>query len=220
MPKIGVILSGCGNRDGSEIHEAVCTLLALAKNDVETFIFAPNIPQADVINFLEGSQLVGESRNVLVESARIARGKIKDITHAKVSDLDGIIFPGGSGVIKNLCTFAEDAGKAKINQHVSDLIVNFHKSGKPIGALCIAPVLIALALGRQGVKAAVTIGTDTNVASQIESLGFMHVQCSANDCIVDQENKIVTTPCYMLAQSVDEIYRGISRLVEEVLRLI
>jgi enhancing lycopene biosynthesis protein 2 len=220
MVRVGVILSGCGVKDGSEIHETVCTLLALARSGVETRIFAPNIPQADVVNHAEGATLLGEVRNVLVESARIARGQIQNLTDARADDLDAIIFPGGSGAVKNLCSFAADGFDCLVNDQVERIINEMVDAGKPIGALCIAPVLLARVLARREIPAEITIGTDKKLAAEIEKLGFRHVDCSAEDCVVDTDYKLVTTPCYMLAKSIDEVYHGASRLVEEVLKLL
>ncbi len=221
MCAVAVILSGCGVRDGAEIHESVCTLLALSRMGVEDIrCYAPNIPQTDVINHLENTAIEGETRNVLIESARIARGKIRDITNLKLEKTDAIIFPGGAGVIKNLCTYQADGINCEINKDIERIIIDAHKASKPIGALCIAPLLIAIVLGRTGVKGTVTIGNDKEIAKQIESVGFRHIECPVRQCLVDDKNKLVTTPCYMLAQSIDEVYAGISRLVEEVLQFI
>lgn len=220
MARAAVVLSGCGVRDGSEIHESVCTILALAKNGVETLFFAPNIPQAEVVNHVENAVLIGEVRNALVESARIARGKIADLATADASQIDAIFFPGGSGAAKNLSTFAGDGANCRVNEQVERIVLQMHDAGKPIGALCIAPVIIAKILGGKGIKVKVTIGNDKTTASAIEQMGAQHVECPADDCVTDAENKVVTTPCYMLARSIDEVYRGTSRLVTEVLKLI
>jgi enhancing lycopene biosynthesis protein 2 len=220
MTRAGVVLSGCGVKDGSEIHEAVCTLLALSRLGVETNIFAPDIPQAQVINHTDRSILAGETRNVLVESARIARGQIKDLAQAKVSELDAVIFPGGLGAVKNLCTFDRDGFSCQVNDQVERIINEMYDARKPIGALCIAPVIIAKVLSKRQIRAKITIGNEKKLAQEIEQVGFCHIDCSATDCVVDETHKIVTTPCYMLAGSIDQVFLGASRLVEEVLRLI
>ena len=221
MSTIAVILSGCGVRDGSEIHEAVCTLLAFSKMGVDEIkCYAPNIPQANVINHIENTELEGETRNVLIESARTARGKIADIVELNIDEIDAVVFPGGAGVIKNLCTFQFDGLECQVNEHIKRIITEMHKASKPIGALCIAPLMVAIVLGRMGVKGTVTIGEDKETASHSEAVGFRHIECPASQCVVDDENKLVTTPCYMLAKSVDEVYAGVSRLAQEVIQLI
>jgi enhancing lycopene biosynthesis protein 2 len=220
MAKTGVILSGCGVRDGSEIHEAVCTLLALSQRGIETLIFAPNIPQAQTINHLNGSVSAGETRNVLVESARIARGQIRDLTSAKINELDAVIFPGGLGASRNLSTFDREGMACSVNDQVERIINEMFDAHKPIGALCIAPVVIARVLSKRKIPGKITIGNEKKLAAEIERVGFHHVDCSAADCVVDQTHKIVTTPCYMLAKSIDQVFLGVNRLVEEVLRLI
>jgi enhancing lycopene biosynthesis protein 2 len=221
MTRVGVILSGCGVKDGSEIHEAVCTLLVLSKNGVESRIFAPNIPQAEVVNHLENVPLLEETRNVLMESARIARGKISDLSEARADDLDALIFPGGLGVVKNLSTFAAEGIHCRINAQVERIVGEMIDAGKPIGALCIAPMMLACILGRKGIQGvSLTIGTEKKLVEELTKMGFCHMDCPAHECVVDEAHKIVSTPCYMLAKNIDEVYRGVSRLVEEVLRLI
>lgn len=220
MARAGVVLSGCGVKDGSEIHEAVCTLLALSRSRVETLIFAPDIPQAQVINHLNRSVSAGEPRDVLVESARIARGQIKNLAQAKVEDLNAVIFPGGLGAVKNLCTFDRDGFSCGVDDQVERIINQMYDAGKPIGALCIAPVLIARVLSKRQIRAKITIGNEKKLAREVETIGFYHVDCPATDCVVDETHKIVTTPCYMLADSIDQVFLGASRLVEEVLRLL
>ncbi len=185
MCAVAVILSGCGVRDGSEIHESICTLLALSKMGVDNIkCYAPNIPQSDVINHLENTTLEGETRNVLIESARIARGKIEDITKLDIETTDAVIFPGGAGVIKNLCTYQTDGINCNINADIERIIVKMHKASKPIGALCIAPLMIAITLGRKGIKGTVTIGNDKEIAKQIESVGFRHIECPVRQCLL------------------------------------
>jgi len=220
MPKVGLVLSGCGVRDGSEITESVCTVLALEKFGVDVDFMAPNIPQGQVVNHLEDVPLAGEARNVLVESARIARGNIRDLAGVNANQIDAVIFPGGLGAAKNLCTFADEGPHCRVNDQVESLINEMVDMGKPIAALCIAPVIIARVLGKRNISVMLTIGTDKETASAIDAMGACHVGCPVQECVVDQEHKIVTTPCYMLAKSVEEVYRGVSRTVEEMLKLI
>lgn len=216
MAKVGVILSGCGVFDGSEIHEATLTLFFLDKKGAEILIMAPNIEQRDVIDHLK-QQPVSEKRNVLTEAARIARGNIKDIKDVKADDLDALIFPGGFGAAKNLSDFALNGENCTLNPDVERLIKEMHAKGKPMGFICIAPVLAAKAIGN---KVQVTIGNDPNVAKAIEKMGAYHVECPVDMVVVDKKNKIVSTPAYMLASSIKELESGIKMLVDNVLKLI
>ena len=216
MPKIGVVLSGCGVMDGSEIHEAVLTLLALSQNGAESVCMAPDVDQYHVINHLTNQEMP-EKRNVLVESARIARGKIKEIKKVKASEVDALIFPGGFGAAKNLSTFCFDGADCKFDPEVARLAREFHQAGKPIGAICISPALMAKIFEGKSIR--VTIGNDAGTAEAIKKLGNQHVNCGVRETCVDQKNKFVTTPAYMLAQNIAEAYEGIEKLVFEVLNL-
>ncbi|MBI1748389.1 MAG: isoprenoid biosynthesis glyoxalase ElbB [Acidobacteria bacterium] len=217
MIRVGVVLSGCGVMDGSEIHEAVCTMLALDQAGAEIICMAPNQPQTDVIDH-RTNVAAGESRNALVEAARIARGHIRDIAAVRADDLDAVILPGGFGATKNLCTFAADGDRCKVNAAVECLLRDMHRQGKPIGALCIAPVLLARLFGPD-YKVELTIGRNPDVAEKLERMGARHKSAAAHEIIVDKKNKIVTCPCYMLAERISEVYQGACRTVEEVLRL-
>ena len=217
MTKVGLVLSGCGVMDGSEIHESVLTLLALAEAGAQAICMAPNIEQLHVINHLTGEK-TKEKRNVLVESARIARGKIRDMKEVKEKEIDALIFPGGYGAAKNLCTFAVDGTDCKVHPEVARLVREVHKAGKPIGAICIAPVLVAKIFEGAGVE--LTIGKDKETAQALSKLGQKHKECEVDEIWIDSDHKIVTTPAYMLAQNVDEAWQGIEKLVKEVLALI
>ncbi len=217
MPKIGVVLSGCGVMDGAEIHESVLTLLALSQAGAEAVCMAPDADQHHVINHLTGKE-VNEKRNVLVESARIARGKIKDVKAVRAADIDALIFPGGYGAAKNLCTFAFDGPDCKVHPEVARLAQEVHKAGKPIGAICIAPALMAKIF--QGDAVRLTLGTDAETAGAVKKMGQQHVDCGVRETCVDKDKKIVSTPAYMLAQNIGEAYEGIRKLVTEVLNLI
>ncbi|MCX7739008.1 MAG: isoprenoid biosynthesis glyoxalase ElbB [Hydrogenothermaceae bacterium] len=214
--KIGVLLAGCGVFDGAEIHEATLTLYFLDKAGVETVVMAPDIEQKDVINHLTGEPMK-EKRNVLVESARIARGNIKNIEDVKVEDIDGLIMPGGYGVAKNFSDFLEKGADATAISQVRRLLVELLKAGKPIGAICISPVIVAAAL--REAKPTITIGSDVDVAKAIEDMGARHLNCPVSEMVVDEENKIVSTPAYMLGRSIKEVAEGIEKLVNEVIRL-
>lgn len=214
--KIGVLLAGCGVFDGAEIHEATLTLYFLDKAGVEAVIMAPDISQKEVINHLTGEPM-NEKRNVLVEAARIARGNIKNIEEVSANDIDGIIMPGGYGVAKNFSDFLEKGADMTVIPQVKNLLVEVLKAGKPIGAICISPVIVAAAL--KEAKPSVTIGTDVDVAKVIEDMGARHLSCPVSEMVVDEENKIVSTPAYMLGRSIKEVAEGIEKLVNEVIRL-
>ena len=217
MKKIGVVLSGCGVRDGSEIHEAVFTLLAIDRQGAEAVCMAPN-DDFSVTNHLT-MQETGEKRNALVESARIARGNIRDIKDVKAADLDAIVFPGGFGAAKNLCDFAVKGAGASVHPEVARLLKEVAAANKPIGAICIAPALIATVLGKEQ-GPILTIGTDSGTAAEIEKTGATHQECPVRDFVVDRKNKIVSTPAYMLASHISEAYEGIDRCVKAVIELI
>ena len=217
MKKIGVVLSGCGVFDGSEIHEATFTLLAIDRAGCQAVCMAPNV-EFPVTNHLT-KEASGEVRNVLTESARIARGAILDIAGVTAADLDAIVFPGGFGAAKNLCDFAMKGATAAINPEVARLLQEMAASSKPIGAICIAPVVIAAVLGKQ-LAATVTIGTDSGTAAEIEKTGARHQECPVHEIVVDRKNKIVSTPAYMLATRISEVADGIDKCVKEVVSLI
>lgn len=217
MKKIGVVLSGCGVRDGSEIHEAVFTLLAIDRQGAEAVCMAPDadFPETNHLTMQE----TGGRRNALVESARIARGNIRDIKDVKAIDLDAVIFPGGFGAAKNLCNFAVKGAGASIHPEVARLLNEVAAAGKPIGAICIAPALIAAALGRE-LAPTLTIGNDAGTAAEMEKAGARHQDCPVTDFVVDRKNKIVSTPAYMLATHISETYEGIDKCVRAVMELI
>jgi enhancing lycopene biosynthesis protein 2 len=212
--KIAVILSGCGVYDGSEIHEATLSLLAIKKQGADYEIFAPDMDQYHVINHLTGKEMK-EKRNVLVESARIARGKISPLNNFKASDFDGIIFPGGFGAAKNLSDWAFEGSKSKILPEIKKAILDMASGEKPIGALCISPTLLANALG----NVTITIGQDENTAKELTKLGAHHIITQPCEVAVDHKNKIVTGPCYMLESNIAQIAEGIENVVKEMLKM-
>lgn len=212
LKKFAVVLAGCGVYDGAEIQEATLTMLAIDRNNAGYQCFAPDINQAHVINHLNGKE-TKETRNVLTESARIARGNIKSLSLFDEKEFDAIIFPGGFGVAKNLCTFAFDGTNCKINHEIEKAIKAMHSAGKPIGALCISPVLITKALG----NIEVTIGNDPGTAEAISKMGGNHVNASHGEVIIDHQMKIFTTPCYMLDASITQIAEGAENIVEAIL---
>lgn len=220
MPKVGVVLSGCGVYDGAEIHESVITMLALDRAGAEKIMMAPDIDQLHVINHLNGEEMDGDGRNVLVESARIARGDIKSISEVTESELDALIFPGGFGVAKNLSDYAMAGTDCTVNPEVVRLTRAVHKAGKPIGVMCIAPTMMAKILNLDSISADLTIGSDEKTASDIQSMGSNHIVCPVQDVLVDKEKKIVSTPAYMEAKNMTEAADGIEKLVAEVLKMI
>jgi enhancing lycopene biosynthesis protein 2 len=215
MKKIAVVLAGNGVYDGSEIHETTLTLLAIARNEAHYQCFAPNIDQAHVVNHLTGEEMP-EKRNVLVESARIARGNIKPLSEYKAKDFDAIIFPGGFGAAKNLCTFAFDGVDCKVNSEVEKAVRATIAEEKPVGALCISPVFIAKILG--DVK--VTIGQDEATIEAIENLGGTHEKTTHGQIVVDEKYKVITTPCYMLNATIDQIADGAENVVKKILEMV
>ncbi len=220
MPKVGVVLSGCGVFDGSEIHEAVLTLLALDRRGAEIVCMAPNAEMAHVVDHLRGDVSAGEKRNVLVESARIARGAIRDISGVRATELDALVLPGGFGAAKNLSDFAFKGPDCAVHPEVARLIREMLAARKPIGAVCIAPAVLARVLGQERVAARLTIGTDAGTAGAIGAMGGVHVACPVGECVVDREHRVVSTPAYMLAQRISEVADGIDGAVAALLELI
>jgi len=214
-PRIAVVLSGCGVQDGTEIHEAVMTLLAIDRHGAQAVCFAPNVDQMHVVNHLTG-QPTDERRNVLVEAARIARGAISDIASFKAADVEALVFPGGFGAAKNLCSFAVDGPSCSVEPGVEAAIKAMQAAGKPIGALCIAPALLARVLGRGDV----TIGNDAGTAQAIEAMGAKHKQAGHGQTVVDAGLKLVTSPCYMLDATISQIADGADAVVRDLLKLI
>lgn len=213
--KVAVILSGCGVYDGAEIHESVITLLRLDQRGAQVQCFAPNIPQLHVIDHLTGEQ-TSETRNVLVESARIARGQVKDIREADVSEFDALIVPGGFGAAKNLSNFAVEGDKCTVQPEVLALAEAFAEAGKPVGLMCISPALAAKIYG-PGVVC--TIGNDAGTSAAVVKMGGTHEECDVHDIVEDTQRKVVTTPAYMLATSISDAASGINKLVDRVLEL-
>lgn len=214
--KVGVILSGCGFKDGAEIHESVLALLALDRAGAEAVCFAPDVPQAQVVDHLTG-KATGERRNVLAESARIARGKVTDVAKADARSLDALLLPGGFGAATNLCTFGTDGEKGKVDPGVARLVRAMHAARKPIGGICIAPALLALVLGKD--HPTLTIGTDAGTAARLEAAGARHRDCPVDGFVVDEVQRVVTTPAYMLGPSIRHVAAGIERCVEALLRM-
>ena len=215
--KIGVVLAGCGYLDGAEIHEATLTLLALDRAGAEIVAMAPNEPQMHVVDHTASAPAENEERNVLTESSRIARGDIVDLKTVTANELDGLILPGGFGAAKNLSSFAVDGPGMSVNQDLSNLIRTMHSQKKPLGFICIAPVIAAKTLGELQPK--LTIGNDAGTAAALNALGATHVECPVDEIITDHDLGVVSTPAYMLGPSISHVAKGIDKLVEQVLTL-
>ena len=216
MKKVAVILAGSGYLDGSEIREAVGVLWALSSHKVEVQCFAPDINQSDVINHLTG-QPMDERRNVLVESGRIARGKIKPLSELNADEFDALIMPGGFGAAKNLATFAFEGSNGTVLPDVANAIQSIVKSGKPLGAGCIAPAVVALAM--KGTPLELTVGASSDESREIEKLGHKHFVTKANEIHRDRIHNIITTPAYMYDDApLHEIFEGIKKMVDEIMK--
>jgi len=213
--KVGLLLSGCGVFDGAEIHESVLSLLYLDKAGAEIVCMAPDM-DFPVVNHIT-QETTGEKRNVLVESARIARGEIKDLKDVQASDLDALILPGGLGAARNLSDFVDKGPGAVVLPDVKRILQDMVSAGKPVGAICIAPATLTKALADKNPE--VTIGSDVNTASALEAMGARHFECSVDMIHVDEKNKLVTTPAYMLGPGIKDVASGIENLVNKIVSM-
>lgn len=218
MKKVALILSGCGVYDGSEIHEACAALLALNQAGAQVTACAPGGPQMHVINHLAGEPAAGETRDILTESARIVRGEIKPLAELDATQFDCVVLPGGFGAAKNLCNFATEGDGCTVHPEVESFLRAASGAGKPIGAMCIAPVILARVFGPD-LQPELTIGNDPATAGMVEKMGARHVDCAADQTVVDEANKMVTTPAYMLAGDIGTVFAGAAGFVEKLLRL-
>jgi len=214
MKKIAVVLSGCGVFDGAEIHEATLSMLAIAQKGCSYEIFAPDVDQHHVINHITGEEM-DETRNILIESARIARGNITDLDTFNPAEFDGLLFPGGFGAAKNLSTWAFEEANATVLPGVEKAINGMVSLKKPVGALCISPVLLARVLG----EVHLTIGDDEGTIDALESLGAKHVYTTHGEVVFDPEHNLVTTPCYMLDATIDQIAEGAYNVVDAMIKM-
>lgn len=221
MPKVAVILSGCGRGDGSEIHESVSCLIHFDRHGAGYRCFAPDKPQSDVINHATG-KASAEQRNVMVESARISRGDIAPLSALDVDAFDALVLPGGFGAAKNLCTFAADGAECRVDPDVERAFRGFHAAGKPIGLCCIAPVIAARLLGRAkgGPGCTVTIGSDAATAGAIATMGSTNAARPVTEAVVDEANRIITTPAYMCEAGPWGVFTGIGRMIDETLGMV
>jgi enhancing lycopene biosynthesis protein 2 len=213
--RVAVVLSGCGYLDGAEIHESVITLLALDRAGAEVHCFAPDKPQMHVVDHRSGEEVPGESRNVLAESSRIARGEIADVAEANAADFDAVILPGGFGAAKNLSSFATEGADCTVDPGVEKLLRATHEAGKPVGLICIAPAVGA----RLFPEVELTIGSDPDTAGALEQMGAHHKACPVESFVSDERAKVVSCPAYMLGPGIKDVAAGIEKLVAEVLRL-
>ena len=216
--RVGVILSGCGVFDGSEIHEAVATLVALDRHGLEAVCLAPDIDQMHVVNHLSGQVMEGENRNVLVEAARIARGHVSPLTAESVKDLSALILPGGFGAAKNLSDYAVSGAEMKVNGKVQSALQEAHRAGKPIAALCISPVILARIFGKE--SPTLTVGAEGADAENLEAIGARHQVTEHEQVVVDEQLKLITGPCYMLESTIGQIFRGADAVVARLARLL
>lgn len=212
MKKFAIVLSGCGVFDGAEINEAVLTLLSLEEEGVLYDCFAPDISQHHVLDHVSGNEVSDHERNILTESARIVRGNVKALSELNANDYAGLLVPGGFGVAKNLSTFALEGSSFKIEPSFLKVMTDFANAKKPSGYMCIAPVLLPKVYN----EISCTIGHDVETASVIEELGGKHINCNVDDIVIDSQNNVVTTPAYMLANSIIEAQKGICKLVKKV----
>ncbi|MBZ0263481.1 isoprenoid biosynthesis glyoxalase ElbB [bacterium] len=219
MPKIAVVLSGSGVMDGSELHEAVLTLLYLDELGADVQCFAPDKDQMHVIDHVKNQPAENQSRNVMVEAARISRGDIKPLSELNSSDYNALVIPGGFGAAKNLCTFAVKGSDCEVDPDMENAIVGFYTAGKVVAPMCIAPAAVAKALGKKNIKVKLTIGNDTETASAINAMGAEHINCAVDGIVVDVTHKIISTPAYMLGPSIRDVGKGIRKLAEKVIEM-
>ncbi len=222
MANVAVVLAGSGFLDGTEITEAVSCLIHLTRLKAKYQCFAPDAAQVDVVNHLSHEPAAGEKRNLLVEAARIARGRIRPLSQLDVDAFDAVVFPGGYGAAKNLCTFARDGANCTVTPDVERVVKGFHKAGKPAAMCCISPVIAARVLGkgRGGPGVTVTIGTDEGTAAAIGQMGATNAPRRVTEAAVDQANRVASAPAYMDgAASPWQVYEGIGKMIEEALRM-
>ncbi len=219
MPTIGVVLSGCGYLDGAEIYEATLTLLALDRRGITYQCLAPHVLQMHVVNHKTG-EATGETRNVLTEAARIARGKIEPLAESWLERLDAVIFPGGFGAAKNYCDFAVKGEGCSIHPLVESFMRKAAQAKLPIGVICIAPVVLARALKGTDVHPQLTVGAPSGASQAVDNFGSQHIPCEVTNCVVDHERRIVSTPAFMYQARISEVAQGIDKLVEQIAAMV
>ncbi|MEK6773573.1 MAG: isoprenoid biosynthesis glyoxalase ElbB [Bdellovibrionota bacterium] len=214
--KIALILSGCGHRDGAEITEAVSLIISLGQSGAEVFCFAPDL-DITPINHITGETKTLEKRNLLEESARIARGQVKCLEELNVKNFDGLALAGGTGAAIYLSNWSAKGAQAEVLPEIKRIITEFHQQEKPIGAVCIAPALVACVLGKKNIT--LTLGNDPEIISEVKKTGAQHVVCPVDDFITDRDQKIITSPAYMYKAQPHEVYKGISGLAAELVEM-
>ncbi|MBS1262578.1 MAG: Glyoxalase ElbB [Calditrichaeota bacterium] len=219
MARVAVVMAGSGVNDGTEIHEATLALLHLDELGAEVQCFAPDKPQMHVIDHVKGRPAEGETRNSMVEAARIARGEIRPLNELRADDFDAVVFPGGFGAAKNLSTFAVDGPDCEVDSEAKRAILEFHGAGKVVTALCIAPAVLAKTFGGAGIKVKLTIGHDAATAGALEKMGAEHVEADVDQAVVDQQHRVVTTPAYMLGPTIKHVSKGIRAAMEKTVEL-
>jgi len=213
---VAVILSGCGVFDGAEIHESVLSLLALEQQGAAYQCFAPDILQHHVINHLNGEEM-NETRSVLVEAARIARGDIKPLAEFNAKDFDGLLLPGGFGAAKNLSSLAFEGPNCSVDPYLAGAVNTMVDAGKPVGALCISPAVLAKIF--EGKAAKLTIGNDPGTIGAIEAMGGQHQETTHGEVVIDEKYKLVTSPCYMLDATISQIAEGANNTVQALMAM-
>lgn len=208
MKKFALILSGCGSMDGSEIHESVSAMYAIDRSGASYQVFAPDVPQYAVVNHLNRQAVAGK-RNCMEEAARIARGDVRPLQELNVKEFDALVFPGGSGTAKNLFTFGYEGEDFRVREDVADCIRAFHQAGKPIGAMCISPLMLAKVI--EGAR--VTMGQHAPTSALVEKLGGSAVPTHNGEVAVDAENRLFTVPCYMLDARISDIFEDAFALI-------
>jgi enhancing lycopene biosynthesis protein 2 len=224
---IGILLSGCGVYDGTEIQEAVLSMLAITEAGHDYKCISVNKNQYHVVNHLTG-ETMDENRNMMVESARIARGEVQDINEISPAIIDGLVIPGGFGAAKNFTTWAFNGPDSDILPEVKLLIVNLVNAGKPIAALCVSPVVIAKALQNSNIQPTLTLGTTKEQSPYniedfhkgVESIGAKTEEKPITDILVDYDNKIITAPCYMMNANILEVKNNIKKAVNQLIKMI
>lgn len=217
MLKVGVILSGCGVFDGSEIHEAVAVLHAIDRHGAKAICLAPEM-ELDEINHLD-QQPTGKKRSVLMESARIARGAITPLAKVSGGDFDAIVLPGGFGAAKNLCDFASKGPGCTADEQTARVLREAHAAGRPLGFACISPAVAARVFGKD-LGPNLTIGSDTATAEGLEAMGATHQNCEGDGIVVDNRHRIVSTPAYMCDQPIGAVFTGIGAMVDKVMEMV
>lgn len=217
MKNIAIVISGCGHQDGAEITETISSLIALGQNHAQFQMFAPNINFTPINHLTSEKHTTHQQRNCLEEAARLARGSIADLKTLQEKNFDALLFPGGYGAATHLSNWAEKGAKGQVLPEIEQIIMDFHKASKPIGAICIAPTLLAIVLGSK--KVSLTIGDNKEHALEIEKTGAQHIECPVDDYITDRLHKIISTPAYMYKTQPCMVFKGISGLIKELVEM-